>query len=318
MKTLMIICTLLFSLKVFALDSFGSKDSIKLFASGKATLEKEISVFDNPDTIGAPKYIINESGLIINRKIILYDQILKCELSNNLNKCSDEKIPDFVKAHYHVVSLAVEGNDNNILKVVENDKNYYLKMSEKDFKFSQWPDGSSWKVFSKTEAFTEFSKIMEKDQSLRDFFAGIKKCVKEKSIPCLIKYTKLEKNIQQMFKYREIAEDPKLCKEFLAYDGLNSWEDMEEMTKKYKIKDSPIVWNLLDDLLAFDKNKISIVLRTEKFKSAEMIDLSSNIDSKLACENTTNLTMEITKMENGNNTKEWKITFVKTYSRDTI
>jgi len=317
MKIFLSILLSLFSFYGYSSELSESKDYVQIFKSGKSFLKSPIYVYDAPDMKNKPIFVIDNKYVQVDKKKIDFDQILKCK-DNGARACSSLNIPDFINYETGIISLAIDKFDSSIHIVSNKDRKYFLSMTKDNFENSKWPDGSVWKIYSNKKAQEKFLELINKDLSLKSFFENIAKCINSESILCLSRYVEKNERIEKMFKYREIAENPKLCLRFLKYDGLNSWEDMDEIIKTDQIQNSKIAWQSMRDLFKFDMTKLSVVLRTEMFQEADSVDLRNTVVRKLACENTTDFELQIKKIKNSNDIKEWKIIDLITYTRDTI
>lgn len=230
--------------------------------------------------------------------------------------CDNIFLPvDFLKAQSRTLYLVVDERNGNVARVTHKNKNYYLNLEIKKFKEAKWPSQSSWHTLIGNNADLKLRNLINEDKSLRNILSKLQNCVNTEDAKCITSLETKNSHFKEMLKYRMIADDPHLCKKFQNFGGENFEEDMDEIIKVDKVKDSPMVWSLFRALLNLD-DKVEKRLNTDSSQKVTNINLNSKLSKNLNCGNLIDLSLELKSRENIRGEKEWVIISFETFGRD--
>lgn len=318
MKLRTIFLFILFTTNAYALVNV-EQDQILIYQNNDgSTLANNLKIYDNMELKGKPAFTIEKEKLIIGDKIISLKNPVSCKDLNSITfNCNESTFfVDFIKAQSRRVYLLVDQKNNDLATLKNKDKIYYFKLEKKDFKKSDWPEESQWRLILGEKAKLQLKEMVNEKTNLREFFKTFQACVKARDKKCISNLETKDIQSDKMFKYRAIADDPVLCKKFLDIWGDAFEDDMEYVLKDNVVVDSDVTWRNLEELFNLDNSKVEVGLGTSKFLGVDHIALSLKSDENLKCENNVNLQVRIKEILNDiTGKKEWKINYFSTYSR---
>lgn len=319
MKLIIIFLGVLFSTYAYAIADV-EQDQVLIYQYGDgSTLKNNLNIFDNEQLKGEPVYIIEKENLKIKEKIISLKSPVSCKhLSSVTFNCDEIVLPvDFIKVRSRRLYLLVETKVNDLAKIRNKDKNYYLDLKKNDFIKSDWPVVSEWRSIQGSEAKLQLKSLMNDNSSLMEVIKSIQSCIKAIDKKCISKYSTDNIQFGQMLKYRAVADNPVLCKKFLEIWGDVFEDDMDYVLKNHPVADSETTWKNLEKVFFnLENSDVQVYLGTSKFLGVDSVTLSLKAGNNLKCENDTELQIQIKEVLNDiTGKKEWKINYFTAYNR---